>query len=259
MSILLDALKKSEEQRQLGKTPEIHDRDDYEPGASRGGQRGWIPLALVAVAAVLIAAIVWQQFEEPEVEAIAGDPGASQRRVPGISAGAARQQSGPEAESSTARTPVESFQQAEEPAGTDTDGTADDALEQKRQDLARSFNEYQEADPEPEQAEVAEAEPVKAVPQPPARTPRQAPAAEAQSPHESEPVSYWELPQNVRTGMPQLRVSVIVYAENPEDRFLLMNGRRVVEKQAVEGLVLEEIRRDGAVFSYRNYRFLLKR
>jgi general secretion pathway protein B len=75
----------------------------------------------------------------------------------------------------------------------------------------------------------------------------------------SEPITYWELPQGVRDSLPELRISVLVYAEQPQDRFLLMSGQRMVEKDEYEGgVVLDEIRRDGAVFLYRKYRFLVK-
>ena len=73
-----------------------------------------------------------------------------------------------------------------------------------------------------------------------------------------EPVSYWELPQNVRDGMPELRITVMVYDDDPVERFMLVNGQRLREKDSLEGVELEEIRRDGAVFRYRNYRFLVK-
>jgi len=78
-------------------------------------------------------------------------------------------------------------------------------------------------------------------------------------PHISEPISYWELPQGVRDDLPEIKITVLVYSEKPEERFLLNNGRRMAEKDALEGgLVLDEIRRDGAVFLYRKYRFLVK-
>jgi hypothetical protein len=52
---------------------------------------------------------------------------------------------------------------------------------------------------------------------------------------------------------------VLVYAESPEDRFVLVGGQRLVEKDEVDtGVVLDEIRRDGAVFLFRSYRFLVK-
>jgi general secretion pathway protein B len=78
-------------------------------------------------------------------------------------------------------------------------------------------------------------------------------------PHVSEPISYWELPQGIRDDLPEIRITVLVYAEQPNDRFLLSNGQRLVEKDQLDGgLVLDEIRKDGAVFLYRNYRFLVK-
>lgn len=76
---------------------------------------------------------------------------------------------------------------------------------------------------------------------------------------ESEPISFWQVPQNLRDNMPEIRITVLVYAEQPEDRFLLVNGVRLVEKEELaSGITLDEIRRDGAVFLYRNYRFLVK-
>jgi general secretion pathway protein B len=59
--------------------------------------------------------------------------------------------------------------------------------------------------------------------------------------------------------MPEFKISVLVYAESAEDRFILMNGERLLEGDEVEGgVVLEEIRRDGAIFSFRSQRFLVK-
>ena len=78
-------------------------------------------------------------------------------------------------------------------------------------------------------------------------------------PYIAEPVSYWELPQGVRDNLPDFKITVLVYAEKPGDRFLLLNGQRMAEKDELQSdLTLLEIRRDGAVFQYRNYRFLVK-
>lgn len=74
-----------------------------------------------------------------------------------------------------------------------------------------------------------------------------------------EPISYWELPENVRKQLPEMSISVLVYAENPQDRFLLMDGRRLGHHDELQdGLRLREIRRDGAVMTFRKYRFLVK-
>jgi hypothetical protein len=78
-------------------------------------------------------------------------------------------------------------------------------------------------------------------------------------PHIAEPISYWELPQGIRDNLPEIKITVLVYAEKPDDRFLLTNGQRMAEKDEMQsGVVLDEIRRDGAVFLYRKYRFLVK-
>jgi hypothetical protein len=77
--------------------------------------------------------------------------------------------------------------------------------------------------------------------------------------YEPEIISWWQVPEKMREGLPDLRISVLVYAEQPDNRFLLLNGERLKEGQELSnGLLLEEIRRDRAIFSYRNYRFFLK-
>ena len=91
---------------------------------------------------------------------------------------------------------------------------------------------------------------------PPAPVPSQ-PAAEAAGPA---PMEFWELPLNIRQGLPDFRITVLVYDQDPAGRFVLLNGERQVEGDVVApDLVLEQIRRDGAVFRHGRYRFLVKR
>ena len=92
------------------------------------------------------------------------------------------------------------------------------------------------------------------------RQPATVEAREAAAPHIPEPIGYWELPDAVRASVPEIRFSVLVYDENPEGRFVLINGQRLGEGDELQqGLAVEEIRRDGVVFSYRLYRFLVGR
>jgi general secretion pathway protein B len=75
-----------------------------------------------------------------------------------------------------------------------------------------------------------------------------------------EPVSVWALPEDVRSRLPEFRISVLVYAARPADRFALVNGKRLGEGDGLApGLELVEIRRDGAVFTFERYRFLVGR
>ena len=79
-------------------------------------------------------------------------------------------------------------------------------------------------------------------------------------PREPAPISYWELPDAVRADIPEIKFSVLVFAKKPADRFVLINGQRLAEGDSPQsGLVVKEIRRDGVVFSYRLYQFLVER
>lgn len=253
MSILLDALKKSEEQRQLGKTPDIHDTVDHKPTGGRKPAQLWLPLAMIVVAVVAMSWFGLKQYREPEMESVSGEPAVSQRQAPQAGVEPEQAEPGP-----TPRTPVESFKApAEQAVAVESASTGQD--EQRRQELAQSFNQFKKPEPETAVTESANTDPVvQEETVPVATAERQSAEPTPVQPHKSAPISYWELPQNVRDSLPEFNITVMVYAEKPEHRFLLINGQRMVEKDDVNGVVLEEIQRHGAVFRYRNYRFLVK-
>jgi general secretion pathway protein B len=61
-------------------------------------------------------------------------------------------------------------------------------------------------------------------------------------------------------ALPELHLDVHVYATNPADRFVYINMRKYKEGNTLsEGPILEKIRRDGVVLNYRGLRFLLPR
>jgi len=61
-------------------------------------------------------------------------------------------------------------------------------------------------------------------------------------------------------GLPELRLDLHVYADDPKSRFVFLNMRRMREGDALpEGVQLESITADGAVLSYRGTRFVLPR
>ena len=85
-------------------------------------------------------------------------------------------------------------------------------------------------------------------------------ATEPYHPGEPAPIGYWDLPDSIRDVVPEIKFSVLVYAKDPADRFVLINGERMEEGDSPQsGLVVEEIGRDGVLFSYRLYRFLVER
>ncbi len=239
MSILLEALKKSEQTRKLGETPGLATpvEDEAAPGMTAGGM---VPVLLIVLSAIVMAWFGWQQFTRPEPVATAGEPPVVSTREDPAPAIADEQEPGP-------RTLTENYRAREE-----------------RQNLQQSVEQFvAEQEPGPEPAEpdsdpAADAE--EAIERLAQETEPEEPAADpGLAPHIAEPISYWELPQGVRDTLPEIKITVLVYAEEPSDRFLLSNGQRLVEKDELDGgLVLDEIRRDGAVFKYRKYRFLVK-
>lgn len=61
-------------------------------------------------------------------------------------------------------------------------------------------------------------------------------------------------------ALPELHLDVHVYATKPADRFVYINMRKYHEGNTLqEGPVVERIRRDGVVLSYQGLRFLLPR
>ncbi|HYM27983.1 MAG TPA: general secretion pathway protein GspB, partial [Steroidobacteraceae bacterium] len=61
-------------------------------------------------------------------------------------------------------------------------------------------------------------------------------------------------------NLPQLRLDLHVYAVHPEDRFVMINMRRLREGDSLPGGVrVESITPEGAIMSYNGSRFLLPR
>lgn len=280
MSILLDALRKSEQQRRLGSTPSIHGGPERQATGGDSAQQ-WIPLSLIALSAIAMAWIGWQQYQQPTtltqpdapagVAAEGGKAVMQDDRDPGGSA-TEPGQAAPEEPRLAPRTPVETFAQGNETPQVhpDTASTGESPSVVKKVRVRESFQAY-EPETQPGGDEARQSEPASEAGEadvvfepPPAGRPGG--DSEATAPAESlperaagEPITYWELPQGVRDSLPELRITVLVYAEQPQDRFLLVSGQRMVEKDEYEGgVVLDEIRRDGAVFLYRKYRFLVK-
>ena len=252
MSILLEALKKSEQSRKLGETPTLGTPVEG-VSASESPAANLVPGVLILLSAIVMAWFGWQQYIVPEPVDSTAEPAMASTReepVPEVS----------EAEGSSPRTLTENYRAPAEspPASQSADAGSDAAETQKLQQSVEQFVAEQDSAPEVATTEpdiTADAE--DAMEQ--AREPEEPSEDPGLAPHIAEPISYWELPQGVRDNLPEIRITVLVYADKPADRFLLSNGQRLVEKDELDsGVVLDEIRRDGAVFTYRKYRFLVK-
>jgi general secretion pathway protein B len=274
MSILLDALRKSEEQRQIGSTPTLSSGLDSR-AAGDGAEHQWLPLSMMALSAILMAWIGWNQFSEPLTVSGTVVPGPAVATIDRESADndapaeTAVDATGAKGDADLPRSDaIPDGQAVARPAPTvaDLQPSGPEAEADRQQRLSQAVTDFEaEVPPEPNDssppgaAAATEADSEVLLADDAASDLGEEAAAQAFEPAVPEPISYWEVPQSVRESMPELRITVLVYAPEPEDRFLLINGERLGEQDTLGGgVMLEEIRRDGAVFVYRKYRFLIK-
>ena len=261
MSILLEALRKSEKNQQLREAPTIHTDNQFDP-VSESLPTGMLVLLLVA-ALFVSGWFVWHQYQPPagsyqppvtlpdDRVSVASKPVIGDQDDEEVAA------SIPEASvpSGRKRTPVESYESTVSSDGLSKPGAPAPVAANTNTTTGKKTNNSQlrlkpAASTGPRETHsktVAADEPVGAVP-------------EKYHPGEPAPIGYWDLPDAVRADLPEIKFSVLVYAANPADRFVLINGQRLEEGDTVQpGLEVREIRRDGVIFSYRLYRFLVER
>lgn len=245
MSFILDALKKSENERQRQLGPSLA---GVHIGPRRG-ERPWWAAALVALLIVNLAVLglVLVRGDDdgrpaPVVAAPAGasppvdaqGPAAIDGQIP------AAQSASPMPANDTPMAPIAS------PAVRPLDAEAD------------LYEGYSPGEVDPALAAAA------AVPAgPPLVRPAGVPESQASFPATS---ADNELLPNIHeviaggTPLPELHLDIHVYSQNPAERFVFVNLRKYIEGQTLaEGPLLERITHEGAVLNQRGRRFLLPR
>lgn len=224
MSYILEALKKSQAERQLGELPSIHaPQVQLHDGAASASARRtpvWLALGGVTVA-VAAALLLWQPWQ-----ADAAAPAAA-AVVPAVLAQAV-----------PAPLPVAAPPAAVAPAP-----------------VAASVPPAATAAPVHHARPVAEPKqetPGQAV-SPPVAAP--APAAPAPAAEESVP-GMRDLPEPIQRQIPAIAIGGYIYSKNPADRLLLID--KVLRHEGEElapGLVLEKLQPKAAIFSFKGYRY----
>ena len=69
----------------------------------------------------------------------------------------------------------------------------------------------------------------------------------------------WELPLATRSKLPEIKLSMHVFAADPTQRFAIINDERRAEGDEIDGMRLIEIRPDGLIFEFDNVRFVYPR
>lgn len=260
MSLILEALKKSEAERQLGRAPGLM---TPMPGRTRRRRGAWI-WAIVALALVGTAAgVLWfvSRASEPgrSMESVVvPDPPPPATTVPepitaprpadtpaiGATPEATQAiRSAPPASTTAARPVVED---GAPPAPLPRDPEFD-SIERESIALAARIP------PPPVAPRVAP---------PPPGTAALPPTAEASAAADSaDPLARFDqLMPEVRDALPPLKQSMHVFAEVEGDRFVLIDGRRYRQGERIApSLTIVAIRRDGTELDFDGRRFLLPR
>ena len=257
MSFILDALKKSELERQRQSMPGLIEM----PAATR--RRGmpvwvWVLVGLLCVnmGVLLVLLLRAGAAGTPHTAANAGAPATRELPARDPSAGELHARNVPAAPNPEAASP-------ETPAGG-------------AQQSARAPDHFSPLDNQPvyapeipvqdDGAGSSSATPggqssaARAVP-PAHATHRSDPVLNDEPPEDQEMLpSISELNLTGKQTLPDINIDVHVYASRPADRFVYINMRKYREGAVLqEGPTLERIRRDGVVLNYNGLRFLVPR
>lgn len=225
MSYILEALKKSQAERQLGELPSIHaPQVQLHDGAASASARRtpvWLALGGVTVA-VAAALLLWQLWQ-----ADAAAPAAA-AVVPAVLAQAV-----------PAPLPVAAPPAAVAPApvAASVPPAATAAPVHHARPVA-----------EPKQETPGQAAPPPVAAPAPAVPPT--PAAEESVP------GMRDLPEPIQRQIPAIAIGGYIYSKNPADRLLLID--KVLRHEGEElapGLVLEKLQPKAAIFSFKGYRY----
>jgi len=232
MSYILDSLKKSEQQRRQGELPNLQSEH---PGSLPAPRRKRVIWPWLVVLALLLNAGLlawWLASRTVAPQAAAPAPVAMPKPAPQTAAAPVPDPSPAAPSTPEAPSPVTAAVAPQPPAASaDTSAPAPTT----------------EAAPPPEAVTIA------------APVPMQPPGVTA-VPVEPPVVPLDDVPAGVRSGLPELSLSLLYYTSAPERRLARLNGRNLRQGDVVQGgVVLEEIRPEGAVINFRGQRILLSR
>ncbi|HEY8506820.1 MAG TPA: general secretion pathway protein GspB [Steroidobacteraceae bacterium] len=257
MSFILDALKKSENDRQRNSGPAL-----FEVKLAAPRQR--VPVWTIVVAVLLVlnlGLVAWLATRKPNSQVAQATTPAAQPAAPAPATAPAFV---PAPATAPAPAPAPVLQSAA-PATTAPAPATQTPPAQYPATVQQSFPQL--AAVQPPQSSPAPATAPQSFPEEinpddyaPAVPPEAAPARQpfVRRGTESGLPTYEELESNGRA--PSLRMDLHVYSPNPADRFVMINMQRLREGEATsDGVQVDRITSDGAILSYRGERFVLHR
>ena len=262
MSLILEALKKSEAERRLGRAPDL-----LTPVApAREAAARWLPGFLLGVlgASLLAGGLAWWWLRQSQPASTAQAPVAAPAASPLAVAPPVGDAAAPPAAASApiapariaAREPAEVIAHAPLPQDADFAGTERESVALPAE--AIPLPPPSAPAPAPAPLPVTRPAPASVVAPAPAPATRVLPQAPV-PPVEALPTLAMLLPAQ-REGLPPLRLTMHVYDADPSARFVLIDGRRHRQGDTIaDGVVLDAIRHDGVVVARGGLRFVVLR
>lgn len=252
MSLILEALRRSEAERRRGQTPDLlSDTLPATPAASAVARNRGALVAVAAAALLTLLLVAWwlRPVVKPEPAAMTGQvaiaPGATEVVVPTTAAAGAEA-----ARSAAAPTSVPA------PLAPPAARTipAPPAVAPASAPTSRAVT---QADTPPEPVAMAPAPPAAAEPAPVTVAEPRVPAAPTPFTSPDLPLRLGDLSSEERRQLPALKVSMHMWAPATADRFAIIDGTRVHEGDRVGDAVVEAIQQDGVMLSWRERRIRL--
>lgn len=270
MSYILDALKKSEKERQRGTVPDVLTPGDAVAVAP--GKRRLLPYLILSALILNAGLLVWWLAWNPKKpQMVSQSAASSQVRVKAsepmkeATAGTSVSASLPE----PAKTENPSARPAEERPALRSAA----ALEKQAPKRSLAVPQHQ-PQTGAQQKRGVERTPSQTVPanetsEPFPSVPRQTavnrapvepqPVAHDEMPIKNKLYSLQELPQSLQRNLPDFSISTHLYSGDATSRMVRVNGQTLREGQFLSaGLKLEEITPDGVIFDFQNYRFRVR-
>ncbi len=251
MSLILEALRKSEAERRRGQSPDLYGATPLAASPRREGFRQWPVIAGGLLVLVAVALLFWPQSRQPTSETSAQVTVAAGTLDADIDTATAH--------AGEAHAPAPNAPTYPTPHDASAPMAADPALRPSQVPAAAP----PPAPPTPRQSaagpDAAAATPAAGPPEtlPPAIA-VPAPPEPALPPADILP-SLATLSAGERAALPPLKLSVHVWNSDPTQRFAIVDGQRIIEGAALGNAVVAEIRRDGIVLDVNGRRVLLPR
>lgn len=239
MSFILDALRKSEAARRRSETPDLFATLPQAPAPTRS-RTAWPLWAMAGFGAISSAVALWLLLHRPDLPA---PPATSTGTTTGI-------------EASPATDDIEAPANADANTDVDADvGTTPIADAIPQPPATPPSSPMKVPAPLPSTATTPMTKAPAQAAAPPVTTPAPPPAPPPANGDRATALA--DLDPEVRRQLPALKLSMQVWNEDPQRRFVILDGQRLREGDTVGDVVIERITRSDVLLSWRGARLRL--